>query len=85
MVQENLVHSLLLCDLGEAVVVLAIVASSDGVELSGSRFCNSGREGHLWVCVHLSLIRHKEVGYVGGVELWAPYACAYPQLWQGGE
>jgi hypothetical protein len=49
MAQENLVHSPLLLELGEVVVVLAIVVSGDDVGLSGIRFRNSGRDGHLWV------------------------------------
>jgi hypothetical protein len=49
MAQANLVRSPLLLELGEVAAVLAIVASGDGVGLSGIRFRNSGRDGHLWV------------------------------------
>ena len=49
MAQANLVHGPLLLELGEVAVVLARVASGDGVGLSGMRFCNSGMDGHLWV------------------------------------
>jgi hypothetical protein len=49
MAQAKLVCSPLIFELGEVVAVLAIVASSDGVGLSGIRFRNLGRDGHLWV------------------------------------
>jgi hypothetical protein len=49
MAQSNLVRSPLLLELGEVATVLAMVASSDGVGLSGIRFRNSGRDGNLWV------------------------------------
>jgi hypothetical protein len=49
MAQAKLVRSPLLFELGEVATALAIVASGDGVGLSGIRFHNSGRDGHLWV------------------------------------
>jgi len=49
MAQANLVRGPLLLGLGEVAVVLARVASGDGVGLSGMRFRNSGMDGHLWV------------------------------------
>jgi hypothetical protein len=49
MAQANLVRSPLLLELGEVTVVLARVASGDGVGLSGMRFPNSGTDGHLGV------------------------------------
>ena len=49
MAQANLVRGPLLLELREVAVVLARVASGDGVGLSGMRFRNSGTDGHLWV------------------------------------
>jgi hypothetical protein len=49
MAQANLGRGPLLLELGEVAVVLARVASGDGVGLSGMRFRNSGTDGHLWV------------------------------------
>ena len=55
MAQANLVRGPLLLELGEVVVVLARVASGEGVGLSGMRFCNSGIDGHLLVgCLSFS-------------------------------
>ena len=55
MAQANLVRGPLLLGLGEVAVVLARVASGDGVGLSGMRFRNSGIDGHLWVgCPYFS-------------------------------
>jgi hypothetical protein len=56
MAQANLVHGPLLLELGEVVVVLARVASGDGVGLSGMRFRNSGTDGHLvgWMSIFLT-------------------------------
>jgi hypothetical protein len=84
MAQAKLVRSPWLFELGEVAVVLAIVASSDGVGLSGIRFRNSGRDGNLWVgCPSFS--HSMQGGWTrGGVELWAPSSFACPQLWPGG-
>ena len=49
MAQANLVRGPVLLELGEVAAVLAIVASGDGVGLSGMRLRNSGTDGHLWV------------------------------------
>ena len=49
MAQANLVRGPVLLELGEVAAVLAIVASGDGVGLSGMGFRNSGMDGHLWV------------------------------------
>jgi hypothetical protein len=49
MAQANLVRGPLLLELGEVAVVLARVASGDGVGLSGMRFRNLGTDGHLGV------------------------------------
>jgi hypothetical protein len=55
MAQVKLVHGPLLFELGEVVTVIAIVASGDGVGLSGIRFRNLGRDGNLWVgCPYFS-------------------------------
>jgi hypothetical protein len=84
MAQANLVRGPVLLELGEVAAVLAIVASGDGVGLSGMGFRNSGMDGHLWVGCPYFLHSAQGGGMCGGSGAMGSFFFLLPPAVAGG-